>query len=69
MFRGEAHHLRAFLGYVRSSHLTNAITHHDWAKFARGYNGPRYILTHYDQHMAAAYAAIHASRVRHRLRP
>lgn len=66
MFRGEAQQLQAFLGYVRSAHLAGAIARHDWARFARGYNGAGYAASRYDQHLAQAYAAIQARR--HRMR-
>jgi hypothetical protein len=57
MFTSPAAQLRAFVDFVRASAgMHNALIAHDWAKFARGYNGPGYALYEYDKKMAAAYA-------------
>ena len=69
MFRSEAQQLNAFLGYVRNAHLTNQIARHDWAGFARAYNGALYAVNHYDTNIAAAYTRISAQRQRQRLPP
>ena len=69
MFRSEGQHLNAFLGYVRNNHLAGHIAGHNWADFARGYNGVGYAVNHYDDHMAAAYARIGAQRRRDHMQP
>jgi N-acetylmuramidase len=69
MFRSEGQHLNAFVGYVRNTHLAGDIVAHNWAHFARVYNGPSYAVNHYDVNMAAAYAQISARRQRQHLQP
>lgn len=48
MFASEAQHLRIFLGFCKAKGLVKHIRAHQWASFARGYNGPRYRDTAYD---------------------
>ena len=62
MFRSEAEHLRAFIGYCRNNHLIGHIQNHRWADFARGYNGPNYAANNYDVNIANAFARISAQR-------
>ena len=69
MFTSEAMHLRGFLGYIITNHMQNTLVNHNWAGFARGYNGAGYAVNNYDQNIAAAYTNIHASRLRQRLPP
>lgn len=69
MFTSEAQHLRAFLGYVRTNHLENTLVNHDWAAFARAYNGPDYAVNNYDTNIGNAFTAIQANRRRLRLPP
>lgn len=52
----EANHLLAFVEFCRIGALDRALRSHDWAAFARGYNGPNYAANHYDTKLAAAYA-------------
>src|SRR5262245_65100148 len=40
---------------IKSRKLDAALNRHDWAGFARSYNGPGYAQNHYDVKMAAAY--------------
>jgi hypothetical protein len=56
MFTSEAQHMRAFLGFCKHNKLTRYLATHDWAAFARGYNGPHYTDFSYDTKMATAYA-------------
>jgi LysM repeat protein len=56
MFESEAQHMRAFLGYCKANNLVRHLKSHNWASFARGYNGPDYASNHYDTKMASAYA-------------
>jgi N-acetylmuramidase-like protein len=69
MFVSEAQHLRAFLGYVRTNHLGNTLVNHDWAGFARGYNGPDYATNNYDTNIGNAFNTIQGNRRRLRLPP
>lgn len=55
MYKDEDSHLMAFVGFVQSSGLTDALRQKKWAKFARGYNGPAYAANNYDTKMATAY--------------
>jgi len=48
MFRSEGGQLDAFVAFLKSTNLAEALRQHDWAKFARGYNGPKYSERHYD---------------------
>lgn len=42
--------------YIEKAGLAGAVRRHDWAAFARGYNGPDYRRHGYDRKIAAAYA-------------
>lgn len=55
MQHSEAKHLDAFIAYVESVGLAKHLRTKDWAKFARGYNGPAYAKNAYDVKMAQAY--------------
>ena len=52
---GEFEQLRHMLNFVKNNGLIPAMKSKDWAKFARGYNGPAYKKNKYDQKLAAAY--------------
>lgn len=69
MFVSEVQHLRAFLGFVRARHLQNSLITHDWAQFARLYNGPDYATNNYDTNIGNAFTALQGSRQRQRLPP
>jgi len=69
MFASEGQQLRAFMGYVRTNHLENALVGHDWARFARAYNGADYAVNNYDTNIGNAFTAIQANRRRLRLPP
>lgn len=59
MYRSEGAHLDAFVAFVRSdSAMHRDLVAHNWAGFARRYNGPDYAANHYDTRLAAAYARI-----------
>lgn len=45
----------AFVRYIKKSGLVPALKAHDWAAFARGYNGPGYAKNRYDLKMRLAY--------------
>lgn len=54
---GEAHHLKAFIGFVKSKGLSAALRSRDWARFALTYNGEGYAANRYDVKMKQAYIA------------
>ena len=56
MVSGEPAHLGAFLLFVRAADLLPVLQRHDWATFARTYNGPGYAAQNYDGKLAQAYA-------------
>lgn len=51
----EAGQLRQMAAFIRASGLQGALATKDWAKFARGYNGPSYAKNAYDAKLAKAY--------------
>ena len=53
--------VRLMAAFIDRSGLTRALRHHDWAAFARGYNGPAYHRNAYDTRLEAAYRR-HASQ-------
>lgn len=55
MNSGAGAHLDAFVGFVKTNRLDGALRRHDWAAFARGYNGPGYKANAYDTKLAAAH--------------
>lgn len=52
----EGSQLQAFIEFVKARGLASALRHHDWATFAKGYNGTAYRQNQYDTKLAAAYA-------------
>ena len=52
----EEHHLAAMVAFIVSAGLDDELRRHDWAGFARGYNGPSYASHGYHTKLAAAYA-------------
>jgi len=53
----EGYHLNCLVAFLKHSGLVPALNAHNWAAFARGYNGASYAKNHYDRHLATAYAA------------
>ncbi len=53
---GVAGQVRLMLRFLEANGLIGTIRRHDWASFARAYNGPRYKVYRYDSRIAAAYA-------------
>ena len=47
---------RLMARYIVKAGLREALADRDWARFARGYNGPSYRKNRYDKKLAAAYA-------------
>jgi hypothetical protein len=56
MQTSEGEQLMAFCGFIKSNKLDTHLRKHDWARFARGYNGPGYAENKYDEKLARAYA-------------
>src|SRR5690606_12550109 len=48
--------VRLMARYITRAGLADALKSHDWAAFARGYNGPAYRRNGYDTRLAKAYA-------------
>lgn len=55
MEAGEGQHLDAFCAYVKAVGLDDELREHQWATFARRYNGPGYKKNQYDTKLAKAY--------------
>jgi hypothetical protein len=64
MYDSEDAHLDAFVEFIRNDHRKHAVSGltmlqalraHDWASFARLYNGPRYAVNQYDVKLAEAF--------------
>lgn len=53
---GVAGQVRLMMQYINKAGLRDALRKHDWAGFARSYNGPAYKRNAYDAKIAAAYA-------------
>lgn len=53
---GVAGQTRLMARYIEKTGLAEALRSHDWATFARGYNGPAYKAGGYDRKLAAAYS-------------
>jgi hypothetical protein len=56
MYVSEGQQMRSFLAFCRSAGLITALKQHDWAAFARGYNGVGYAVNQYDKKLASGYA-------------
>lgn len=57
MYRTVDDHLDAFVSFIQNDpRLVKALREHAWSRFARIYNGPKYMLTGYHDRMASAYA-------------
>lgn len=54
----EQRHLDAFVGFIRSEGLTDALARGDFDAFAAGYNGPRYAVNRYPQRIRATLARL-----------
>ncbi|GAB4361672.1 MAG: hypothetical protein Kow0026_24950 [Oricola sp.] len=53
---GVSGQLRLMVRFLKAKDLLGTIAAHDWAAFARAYNGPRYKAHRYDRRIAAAHA-------------
>ena len=63
MVSGEDAHLAAFVAFLQSQRLDAPLRAHDWARFARGYNGPAYRRNRYDEKLAKAWQRQRAGSV------
>lgn len=52
----EENHLQAAVNFIKSCKLDAALRRHDWAAFAKGYNGPNYRINKYDRKLAESFA-------------
>ena len=55
MYESEAKQLKAMGLFLKANNLIGKLQRHDWAGFARGYNGSAYAKNQYDVKLAAAY--------------
>ena len=55
MYESEAKQLKAMGMFLKTNGLIGKMQRHDWAGFARGYNGKAYAKNQYDVKLAAAY--------------
>ena len=55
MYESEAKQLKAMGMFLRANGLIAKLQRHDWAGFARGYNGSAYAKNQYDVKLSAAY--------------
>jgi hypothetical protein len=52
----EEDQLQAAVNFIKNNKLDDELRRHDWAGFARGYNGSNYRINRYDDKLAEAYA-------------
>lgn len=55
MAESESRQLAAFVAFVKAKGLDVPLRRHDWAAFARAYNGPAYATHDYDGRLAKAW--------------
>ena len=55
MTNSEDAHLSAMVNFLIANHLDKYLAAHDWASFARGYNGPNYAINRYDVQLNGFY--------------
>ena len=55
MYESEAKQLKAMGMFLKANGLISKLQRHDWAGFARGYNGSAYAKNQYDVKLATAY--------------
>jgi hypothetical protein len=51
----EENHLAMMVRFIKANRLDDDLRRHDWAGFARGYNGAQYAKNNYDGRLAAAF--------------
>ncbi|QDC00382.1 N-acetylmuramidase family protein [Mesorhizobium sp. 8] len=52
----EENHLAAAVAFIKNCNLDGALRRHDWAGFAKGYNGANYKINAYDKKLAESFA-------------
>lgn len=57
MYASALEHLLAMVRYCQHHGLDRHLRAHDWASFARGYNGPAFARNRYDSKLASAYTS------------
>jgi hypothetical protein len=62
MAESEGAQLRAFVAFIRTAGLADELRRHDWAAFAKAYNGAGYRANKYDSKLAAAFASARARK-------
>ena len=55
MYESEAKQLEAMIRYIKVNNLVDELQRHDWAGFARGYNGKAYAKNNYDEKLRQSY--------------
>ena len=55
VYGGEAAGLQAAVNFIKAEHLDDELRNHQWAAFARGYNGSGYARNGYDTKLAARF--------------
>jgi peptidoglycan hydrolase-like protein with peptidoglycan-binding domain len=55
MMESEDEQLGALAAFIQKNGLAKPLQNHDWATFAKGYNGPAYAKNQYDKKLASAY--------------
>lgn len=55
MESSEEDQLMLTIRFLKNNHLCSALNTHNWASFARSYNGPSYAANKYDTKLAQAY--------------
>jgi hypothetical protein len=56
MMDDEESQLAASVDFILANHLDDELRNHDWAGFAKGYNGSNYRKNRYDEKLAEAFA-------------
>lgn len=57
MYESEGKQLDSFVRFVKVNGLDGALRNHQWAAFAKGYNGSNYAINKYDVKLAVAFKA------------
>jgi hypothetical protein len=61
MMAGEDQQLTAMGNFLRHTGLHLPLRSHDWASFARGYNGPDFAINRYDQRLGSEFQRLSAA--------
>jgi hypothetical protein len=58
MADSEGAQIEAMARFIVANRLDGALRKHDWARFARGYNGSKYRINNYDTRLAAEHEKV-----------